>query len=73
MPGHPVVHRMPGVQEPAELDRADAERYEAPAIEAHESLSDPLVGTFSGAMSKSDGDYSIILFYECHIADLISL
>ena len=41
---------MPRVQEPAELDRADAERYEAPAIEARESLSDPLVGTFSGGM-----------------------
>jgi len=39
---------MRGVQEPAELDRADAECYEAPAIEARESLSDPLVGTFSG-------------------------
>ena len=48
LPGHRVVHRMRGVQEPAELDRADAECYEAPAIEARESLSDPLVGTFSG-------------------------
>jgi hypothetical protein len=41
---------MPSVQEPPELDRPEAERYEAPAIESRESLSDPLVGTFSGAM-----------------------
>jgi hypothetical protein len=39
------------VQEPAELDQPAAERYEAPAIEARDSLSDPLVGTVSGMLT----------------------
>lgn len=41
---------MPGVQESAEAQASDVVGYEPPAIEARESLSDPLVGTISDGM-----------------------